>query len=231
MKNLLLITISLLLSQMSYGQKENKTLDDYLPIDSIAGKYSINKIVHLDSLRESDIEKKATMFTKTDKEKFFITNGQRNQGWSAFAGVKKSQDKGDVNEAKRDIGFDSYDNETKTLLAHALFRNEGSTMGCIKLMIIKCDIIIQFKDGKTRISITNFSYRHYNISTGEEQPIYGSDRGDCKSKATLEELSRCNHCENRKEEIFKFVNKSSMDIIKQYEEYMISKSSVLKSDW
>ena len=231
MKESLLFIMLLLPFTFCYGQKGDTPLDDYLPIDSVAGKYSINKIVHLDSLKESDIEKKATMFTKTDKEKFFITNGQRNQGWSAFAGVKKNQDKGDVNEAKRDIGFDSYDNETKTLLAHAVLRNEGSTMGCIKLMIIKCDVIIQFKDGKTKISITNFSYRHYNISTGEEQPIYGSDRGDCKSKATLEELGRCNHCENRKEEIFKFVNKSSIDIIKQYEEYMVAKSSILKNDW
>jgi len=229
-KSLFIITL-LLLSDFCYGQKEDKPLDDYLPIDSVSGKYSITKIVYLDSIKESEIEKKATMFTKTDKEKFFITNGQKNQGWTLIAGVKKNQDKGDINEAKRDIGFDSYDPETKTIFAHALFRNEGSTMGCIKLMIIKSDVIIQYKDGKTKISITNFSYRHYNISTGEEQPIYGTDRGDCKSKATLEQLSKCNHCENRKEELFKFVKKSSKDIIKQYEEFMVSKNSILKSDW
>lgn len=220
-----LFLILLILHQKSYGQIS-------LPYDSVTKRFCISKIITADSLSTKNLLQIAKNFTKTDKEKFFMSNGSRNMGTVVMFGMNKAKDDNDVNAAKSDIGFDSYDEESNSILAHCVWRREGNAMGCVRLMIIKGDIIIRCKDGKSKIEITNMHYNHYNISNGKAEPVYGSENGDCKSRGTLEALYQCDKCDGQLLKLSDFIYDETMSLIKQYKVAISQRNGLSNTqDW
>jgi len=98
---------------------------------------------------------------------------------------------------------------------------------CIYVIYVEYEMIIQYKEGKFKCDITNFTYTHYNPVTGRKISVRGADEGDCKSKGDLEDLINCERCKSLVG-LFNYLNLDTKELENEFISYM---SKSVSNDW
>lgn len=128
-----------------------------------------------------------------------------------------------------------YEEEDKKIVCKAVYVYPGTSFG-LRTLFIEYNVTFQFRDGRMKVDLDGFKYTHYEMSASSrpvQQAIYGlKDSGDCSSKGTLEQLSRCNHFKKQIKKALEAINNNSESILTAIEtEAKKIKSFSDDSDW
>lgn len=150
---------------------------------------------------------KSTNFNRSNSEK----NAQGTEVW--LATTKRNFQSIDA-LFKNDQPLKLSDKESKKLIGKVVNKYTGGTMGCIRVLYLEYDLIVEIKDGRYRYSVTNFTYTHYNQASAKQTQIYGwKDEGECKSKGTLTELLLCDRCEKEFNKFYEYIHADVKELI------------------
>ncbi len=129
-----------------------------------------------------------------------------------------------------------YDEENKKIVCKSVFVYPSSGFS-LRTLFVEYNITYHFRDGRMKVDLDNFGYTHYEISNNgnaNQQQIYGfKDSGDCSSKGTLEQLSRCNRFQKQIKKALEAIDNNSEVILSKIESEakQIKTSSDDSDDW
>ena len=210
MKNLLLL-LFILFSVLASAQNSEK-----------------EKVSHVPGKTASELYKIAKSFAR-NRNNLYFSNGQKNAGWGIATG-RKASDESKIMNAKSSVGIIEDNPDDFTVVARYAVRYEGGMMGCLRLLIVEGDMLIQAKDGKTRITFTNAFYNHYNLAHGSPENIYGNR---CLQSGSIQDLINCDKCSGQKEKFFGFYYPTLDNVITEWENVLRQNlnNKTTEDDW
>lgn len=123
------------------------------------------------------------------------------------------------------------DKDANKVIGRVAMKYSGGTMGCIRILYLTYDVILQFKDGRYKYELANFNYTHYNQATMKRSQIYGfNDSGPCGSQNALENLLECTRCPNEFSTFYNYLNSDVITFLDELKEHM-SGVKVENDDW
>lgn len=200
MKKLLIIPVLFILINQVKSQTD-------FP-ENEGGNISFNEVVTTSNqMSENQIYNNLKDWISTKSSNFNRSNSEKNaQGSEVWGGTTK-QNFAQIDALyKNETPLKLSDKESYKLIAKIVNKYTGGTMGCIRILYFEYDLIIKIKDSKYKYEITNFTYTHYNQSTGKQTQMYGmKDEGPCKSKGDLNELFECERCKKDFQKLYDYL--------------------------
>lgn len=227
MKYLLLFFISALLSTVSAQDFKHK---HPFPIEE--GEVNYTKVVEVEGASADQLFSAAIEFFSSDQGRYRRSSNEKNNSFmNMWLGNKK--DGQEIDELYRNedpVSFQSQ--ELKKIIVNVTNKYTGSTMGCVRVLYLTYDIIVQFKNGRYKYELTNFSYVHYNQTNMREFRLYGSSRNEiCNEKNSLENLMRCKHCTPAFRQLFTYLHKDNLELIREMNEQLSTPPKASDNDW
>ena len=195
----------------------------------VDGKVTYTQVVELDtSYKAKGLFSATKAWFSTNPKNFWRSNSEK-QSTSLLLGTD-DKDMAAVNLAyKNETPLKLADADEKHCIGHSVIRYTGSKLGCIRIIFLEYDLDVVVKDGKAKIEANNFNYTHYNQATGKQFQVYGlADKGNCKSKGTIEALLACDHCDKEQAKLYAFVDENVKAQIVDFSESIKKKQ---QKDW
>ncbi|MDR0692422.1 MAG: DUF4468 domain-containing protein [Prevotellaceae bacterium] len=214
-KTFLLVLFSTIISWNALFAQVNLPMDD-------SGEIVFSGVVQTkNSLTADNIFDNAKEWLSTKSANFNRSNSEKNmQGTNVWLGTKKSNFENIDALFKNDEPLKLSDKEEKKIIGKIVNKYTGGTTGCIRVIYLEYDLIMEIRDGRYRYKIINFTYTHYNQAQGKQSQIYGwKDEGNCKSKGALTGLLSCEHCGKEFDKFYTYINS---DMAKFIDEMTIS---------
>ena len=121
---------------------------------------------------------------------------------------------------------------SQKLIVRVVNRYEGGQFGCVRLVWWEYDLILNFKDGRYRMELTNFSYNHYNNGSSVVRIQFGSfDEIECKSSGNIESLLQCKSCIIEFSHMYSYLVADSWRVMKLVEDGIKKQSTKKDEDW
>ncbi len=93
-------------------------------------------------------------------------------------------------------------------------------------------MILNFKDGRYGLELTNFSYNHHNNGSSVVRIQFGSfDEIECKSSGNIESLLQCKSCIIEFSHMSSYLVADSWRVMKLVEDGMKKQSTKKDEDW
>ncbi len=209
-----MLVLTVLVSKLTFGQ---------VPFPMEGDKIVYSSVQQVDSsLKAETLLNGAKEFFALNPSMFNRGNSDKNfQGAGLWfgTGAKSSSDADALH--KNDNPLKLCDRETQKIIGRVATKYTGGTMGCIRILYLTYDVILQFKDGRYKYELTNFNYTHYNQATMKRSQIYGfDDSGPCNSENTLENLLDCSRCKNEFSTFYNYLNSDVIGFIEEMKKYM-----------
>jgi hypothetical protein len=214
-KLFLLVLFGTIISWNTLFAQVNFPMDD-------SGEIVFSGVVQTkNDLSADKIYDNAKEWLSTKSANFNRSNSEKNnQGAAVLLGVKKSNFENVDALFKNDNPLKLSDKEEKKIVGKIVNKYTGGNTGCVRVIYLEYDLIIEIKDGRYRYKFANFIYTHYNQVKAQQAQIYGwKDEGNCKSKGALTGLLSCEHCEKELNKFYSYINS---DVSKLIEEMTIS---------
>ncbi len=170
-----------------------------LPIDSATGNVVFRTVIQLDTTYKADrIFSIVKEWFSSNSKEFNRSNTDKNGAAAdAFLGVKKANSTTLDQLYKNEQPLKLQDATEKKLIGKGVLKYTGTTFGCVRIMYVEYDIKVFVKDYKLKVEVANLNYAHYNQVTLKPAQL-GSwqDEGNCSSKGVMENLVKCDKCED-----------------------------------
>ncbi|MCX2679117.1 hypothetical protein OOZ15_04115 [Galbibacter sp. EGI 63066] len=179
-----------------------------LSFASNAQEFEFDSIVNYNS--DKDISKEAEKILASNAVNLYKTNREI-QGFVSGKSKRITL----LSEEKQENTGLSYVGESE-VIASAMYKYEGTQMGCIRVMFINYDISLKFKEDRYKIELSNYNYSHYNNKTSDAVQVYGmKDVGPCRSKNSIEDfINNCKRCKRQKRDLVEYLTKDAKETIK-----------------
>jgi hypothetical protein len=194
-----------------------------LPFDTTTQKVLFKEIIQLDTNIKADkIIAIAQDWFVSNPSNFNRTNKSSISAGEVIFGMPRANSNNVDILFKNDQPLKLTDTIRKKLLGKGVLKFWGNTAGHLRLAYFEYDIEILAKKGKLKIEISNFNYTHYNQVNMQQVQIWGwKDKGPCSSKNTLEELMKCEYCEEEQQKLYKFLNEDMKRLQEDLKQYLI----------
>lgn len=207
------------LISVSFSQKEFPMVDEKINFTEVVKLDPSNAAEDIYNSFKRWIASNTNNFSRTIESK----SSQSREKWLGTRALSAEDEKLFKND--NPLKLDS----KSELIVRVVSRYEGSSMACIRYLVIDYNIGILIKDGKYKYEITDFNYANYDLKTKKLKPIRALDENCKSSKGALESLLKCEKCS-------KGINKFSVSFIEdvnlligKIEAIKVSKTK--KDDW
>jgi hypothetical protein len=186
---------------------------------ALKGQYV--KVIEAKEKDASMLYKYAKSFSRNSDRLFISNDGVYDRNW-VLGRVKWG------NRRKLNLGLQSTDSLFREVTDKVILAYQAKG-GCVELMILTGDLTIQCRDGRTRLSLDNIMYAHYN--TGAPPTILPLTNSNFKCSATgsLQELQECKVCKQNIRKVLAFTDDSFLQLVNSYEAYL--SKTVAEEDW
>ncbi len=220
-----LLLIAIMVSLSGFSQ----TL---LPIDTTTNQVTFRQIIVLDSTYKAEkIYTIVTEWFSSNTKTFNRSNSEKNyQTGDILLGIQRgnSTELDQLFKIDQPLKFQS-PNEKK-LTGQGLLKYTGGSMGCIRVMYIEFDIKVSIKDYRLRLDLTNLHYTHFNQMSMQQSQIYGTEKGPCNSKNTIENLLNCERCLGEFEKFYTYLTSDMKNISDDLTKFLLN-NKVEEDKW
>lgn len=200
-----------------------------LPLNK-ENKVSYSEVVKDSTKKKDELFSLAKDFLSTNLSNFQRSNSENNHSADIWGGQKANSEKVDI-LFKNENPITLSDKENNKIIAKVVNKYTGGTMGCIRILYFKYDIILKFKDGRYKYEISDFNYTHYNQASMQQSQLWGwDDSGDCNSKSKLENLLKCEKCKKEFEKLYSYLDKDTKKLITEMKK-ALAKDKKEEDDW
>jgi hypothetical protein len=195
-------------------------------------KAGISGIEEIEGRSADELYKGALEYINSNAREFSLQIGESTVTTTyQLLGVQKQASHNIDNQYKNVTPVKYSDSESKKIITRVVGRYEGGGFGCVRLVWFDFDLILQFKDGRYKYELSNYSYSHYNAATLLKAPFMEmQDGGDCGSSGNLENLLRCNRCHNEFDKMYLELIRVSSNLATTVKEGLVNQN-VEKEDW
>jgi hypothetical protein len=177
---------------------------------SLKAQYS--KIIEVKEKNADVVYHYAKGFSR-NPDRFFLTNERvTDRNW-VLGRVKWG------NRRKLSLGLYHSDSTFREVIDKVIVGYQAKG-GCVELMIITADMIIQCKDGRSKVSIENIRYAHYNTGAPPTVLPLKNENFSCGPTGSLQELIDCKACKSSVKQVLNFTDKAFQELIDRYEAYL-----------
>lgn len=133
---------------------------------------------------------------------------------------------------KNDNPLKFTDSDEKKVIGKVVYKYIGTTFGCIRLVYFNYDVILEAKDGRYKITITNFNYASYNPANNQPMGFNTlSKNGPCVSRNNLEGLLNCTNCNDGMSKMFAVLISDVQIFFSETKRFISGHPPSSKSDW